>query len=140
MEILITYSLSLIAAVKLLLIWIVRIAIIYTNLFGNLGESISSFNDIGLEKFDKEIPIKLSLRATPVKDTPSISKLSIIPNHENYIDENYNKAAKIQLKQTILPEIKQLSNKIKEVGHLDRLLHNLHSQIFSLKSKIGFLR
>ena len=95
MEILITYSLSLIAAVKLLLIWIVRIAIIYTNLFGDLGESFNSFNDIGLENFDKEIPIKLSLPATPVKDTPSISKLSIIPNHENYIDENYNKAAKI---------------------------------------------
>ena len=55
-----------------------------------MGESNDSINDILLENIDKEIPINFSLLTRPVKDTPStISKL------ENYIDENYDEAAKI---------------------------------------------
>ena len=56
-------------------------------------------------------------------------------------DENYGEAAKIQLKQAILWEVKQqLLNQTKEKGHLDELLHSLHCQISSLKSEINFLR
>ena len=108
--------------------------------FGDKGESNDSVNDILLENIDKEIPINLSLFITPVKDTPSISKTFTISNLENYIDENYDKAAKIQLKQAILREIKQeLPNEAKK-GHLDKLFCTLRSQISSLKTEIGFLR
>ena len=54
---------------------------------------------------------------------------------------NYGEAAKIQLKQAILLEVKQqLANEAKEKGHLGELFRSLHSQISSLKSEIGFLR
>ena len=77
------------------------------NIFGDVGESNDSINGILLETSDKEIPINCSVLTTPVKDTPSISKTSTISKLENYIDENYGKAAKIQLKQAILREVKQ---------------------------------
>ena len=116
-------------------------AIIYTNTFSNMGESNDSINSILLENIDKEIPINFSLLTTPTKDTSSIGKTSTISKLENYIDENYDEAAKIQLKQAILREVKQLiPNETKEKGHLDELLRSLHSQIFSLKSEIRFLR
>ena len=96
-ELLITNSLVYLnAAVKLLL-----------NIFGNMGERNDSINGILLENIDKEIPINFSLLTTHVKDTPSISKTSTISKLVNYIDENYDEAAKIQLKQTILREVKQ---------------------------------
>ena len=63
---------------------------------------IDSMNDILLKNIDKEIPINFNLLTTPVKDTPSISKTSTISKLENYIDENYDKAGKISLKQVIL--------------------------------------
>ena len=72
-----------------------------------MGESNDSFNGILLENIDKKIPINFSLLATPIKDTPSISKKSAISKLENYIDENYDEAAKIQLRQAILREVKQ---------------------------------
>ena len=85
--------------------------------------------------------ILFSLLTTPINDTSSISKTSTISKLENYIDENYDEAAKIQLKQAILREAKQqLPNETKEKGHLDELLRSLHNQISSLKSEIGFLR
>ena len=116
-------------------------AIIYTNTFSNMGKSNDSINSILLENIDKEIPINFSLLTTPAKDTFSIGKTSTISKLENYIDENYDEAAKIQLKQAILREVKQLiPNETKEKGHLDELLRSLHSQIFSLKSEIRFLR
>ena len=107
-----------------------------------MGKSNDScFNDILLEKHRKEIPVNFRLLTTPVKDTPSICRTSTISKLENYIYENYHKAAKIQLKQAILREVKQqLPNDIKENGHLDELLCNLHSEISSLKSEISFLR
>ena len=106
-----------------------------------MGESSDSISGILLENIDKEIPINFSLLTTPINDTPSISKTSTISKLENYIDENYDKAAKIQLKQAILREVKQqLPNETKEKGHLDELLRSLHNQISSLKSEIGFLR
>ena len=106
-----------------------------------MGESNDSINDILLENIDKEIPINFSLLTTLINDTPSISKSSTISKHENYINENYDEAAKIQLKQAILREVKQqLPNETKEKGHLDELLRSLHNQISSLKSEIGFLR
>ena len=71
-----------------------------------MGESNDSITDILSENIDKEIPINFSLLTAPVKGTPSISKLSTIFKLESYIDENYDKAAKIQLKQAILLEIK----------------------------------
>ena len=43
-----------------------------------------------------EIPINFSLLTTPIKDTPSISKTSIISKFDNYTDKSYDKAAKIQ--------------------------------------------
>ena len=90
---------------------------------------------------DKEILINFSLLITPVKDTPSISKTSTISKLENYIDENYDEAATIQLKQAILREAKQqLPNETKEKGHLDDLRRSLHNQISSLKSEMAFLR
>ena len=111
-----------------------------TNIVCDMGESNDSINCILLENIDKEIPINFSLLTTP-KDTPSISKTSTISKPENYIDENYDEAAKIQLKQAILREVKQqLPNKTKEKGQLDELLRSLHNQISSLKSEIGFLR
>ena len=70
-------------------------------------ESKDSINDILFENIDKEIPINFSLLTTPIKDTPSISKTSTISKLENYIDENCDEAAKIQLKQAILCEVKQ---------------------------------
>ena len=108
--------------------------------FGDMGESSDSINGILLENIDKEIPINFSLLTTPVKDTPSNSKTSTISKLENYIDKSYDEAAKIQLKEAILREVKQqVPNETKEKGHLDELLPSLHSQIFSLKSEIGFL-
>ena len=116
-------------------------AIIYTNTFSNMGKSNDSINSILLENINKEIPINFSLLTTPAKDTSSIGKTSTISKLENYIDENYDEAAKIQQKQAILREVKQLiPNETKEKGHLDELLRSLHSQIFSLKSEIRFLR
>ena len=55
----------------------------------------------------REIPISLSLLTTPVEDTPSISKTSTVSKLENYIDENYDEAAKTKLKQAILRKVKQ---------------------------------
>ena len=50
---------------------------------------------------------------------------------------NYGEAAKIQLKQAILREVKQqLLTETKE----NELLRSLHCQISSLKSEIDFLR
>ena len=72
-----------------------------------MGESNDSINGILLENIDKEIPISFSLLTTPIEDTPSISKTSTISKLENYIDENYDEAAKIQLKQAILRKVKQ---------------------------------
>ena len=96
-ELLITNSLVYLnAAVKLLL-----------NIFGDMGESHDSNNGILLENIGKEIPINFSLLTTTTKDTPSISKTSTISKLVNYIDENYDEAAKIQLKQAILREVKQ---------------------------------
>ena len=106
-----------------------------------MGESNDSINGILFENIDKKIPINFRLLTTPIIDTPSISKTSTISKLENYIDENYDEAAKIQLKQAILRKVKeQLSNEIKEKGHLDELLPSLYNQISSLKSEIGFLR
>ena len=72
-----------------------------------MGESNDSINGILFENIDKETPIHFSLLTTPIKDTPSISKTSTISKLENYMDENYDEAAKIQLKQAILCEVKQ---------------------------------
>ena len=107
-----------------------------------MGESnYSFFNAILLENIDKKIPINFTLLTTPVKNTPSISKTSTISKLENYIDENHDEAAKIQLKQAIVQEVKQqLANETKEKAHLEQLFRSLHSQISSLKSEIGFLR
>ena len=76
-------------------------AIVYTNIFRDMGKSNDSINGILLENVDKEIPINFSLLTTPVKDNPYITKTSNNAKLENYIDENYDKAAKIQLKQAI---------------------------------------
>ena len=85
--------------------------------------------------------MNFSLLTTLIKDTASISKTSTISKLENYIDENYDEAAKIQLKQAILREVKQqIPNETKEKGHLDELLRSLHNQISSLKIQIDFLR
>ena len=85
--------------------------------------------------------MNFSLLTAPVKDTPSNTKTSTISELENYTDENYDEAAKIQLKQAILREVKQqLPNETKEKGHLDEHLRSLHQQISSIKSEIGFLR
>ena len=70
-----------------------------------MGESNDSINGILLQNIDKGISIKFSLLTTPLKDTPSISKTSTFSQLENYIDENYGEAAKIQLKQAILGEV-----------------------------------
>ena len=103
-----------------------------------MGETNDSINGILLENINKKIPINFSLLTTPIKDTPSISKTSTISKLENYIDENYGEAAKIQLKQAILRKVKQeLPNQTKEKGHLDELLRSLHNRISSLT---GFLR
>ena len=113
-------------------------AVVYRNKISDMGESNDSINDSSI---GKEIPINFSLLTTPIKDTPSISKTSSISKLENYINENYDEAAKIQLKQAILREVKhQLPNETKEKGHIDELLRSLHSQISSLKSEIGFIR
>ena len=74
------------------------------------------------------------------EDTSSITKTTTISKLENYIDDNYDEAAKIELRQTILRELKELPNETKEKGHLDELLRSLHYQISSPKSEIGFLR
>ena len=106
-----------------------------------MGESNDSSNGILLEKIDKEIPINFSLLTTPIKDTLSISKTSTISKLDNYIDENYDEGAKIQMKQAILREVKQqIPDEAKEKGHLDELLPSLHNQISSLKSEVGFSR
>ena len=105
-----------------------------------MGESNDSINGILLETINKETPINFSLLATPLKDTPSISKASAICKIKNYIDKIHDRAAKIQLKQVILRKVKQqLPNETKK-GHLDELLHSLYNQFSSLKSEIGFLR
>ena len=72
-----------------------------------MGENNDSINSILSENIDKDITINFILLTTPVKETPSVSKTSIISKLENYIDENYDEAAKIQLKQAILREEKQ---------------------------------
>ena len=85
-----------------------------------MGESNDSINCIFLENIDKKIPINFSLLTTTIKNTASISKTSAISKLENYINENYDKAVKIQLKQAILREVKQqLLNETKEKGHLE---------------------
>ena len=71
-----------------------------------MGESNDSINIILLENIDKDIPINFSLLTKPVKDTPFVSKTSVISKLESYIDENYDEAAKIQLKQAIIREVK----------------------------------
>ena len=53
-------------------------AIIYTNIFGDMGESNDSIDDIFLENIVKDIPINFSLLNRPEKDTPSIRKTSVI--------------------------------------------------------------
>ena len=71
--------------------------------------------------------------------TPSISKITTISKLENYIDENYDEAAKIQLKQAILRKVKQqIPNETKEKGHLDELLCSLHNKFLHLKLKLAF--
>ena len=102
-----------------------------------MGESSDSINGILLENIDKEIPMNFSLLATPIKEPPSISKTSTISKLENYIDENYDEAAKIQLKQAILGEVKQqLPNEAKEEGHIDELFRSL--KFLLLKVKLDF--
>ena len=71
-----------------------------------MGENNDAINSILSENIDKDITINFIL-TTPVKETPSVSKTSIISKLENYIDENCDEAAKIQLKQAILREEKQ---------------------------------
>ena len=116
-------------------------AVIYTNIAGDMGGSNGSIDGILLENINKETQINFSLIITPVKDTPSISKTSTISKPENYIDENYDETAKIQLKQAVLREVKQkLPNETKQKGHLDELLLSPYNQISSLKSETGFLR
>ena len=116
-------------------------AIIYINIFGDMGESNDYINGILLENIDKEIPISFSLPAIPAKDIPSVSKSSTTSKLENYIDENYDEAAKIQLKQANLREVKQqLTCETKEKGHLHRLPCSLRNQVSSLKIEIGYLR
>ena len=106
-----------------------------------MGESSDSIKGISFENIDKEIPMNFSLPATPIKEASSIGKLSTIFKLENYIDENYDEAGKIQLKQAILREVKQqLPNETKEEGHIDELLCSLYNQISPLKSEIGFLK
>ena len=106
-----------------------------------MGESKVSINDILLENIDKEILITSSSVATPVRDTPSISKTSTISKLENYFDENHGKAAKTQLKQAVLRKVKQqFPNETKENGHRDERLCSLHNEISSFKNEIGFLR
>ena len=88
---------------------------IQTHLAGAMGEKNKSINDILLQRIYKDIPINLSLLTTPIKDTPSINKRSTTSTLEIDIDENYNKAAKMQLKQVIQWEVKQqLPNKRKK--------------------------
>ena len=112
---------------------------IYTNIVGDTGESNDCTNGILLQNIDKETPINFSLLTTPIQNT--LSKTSTITKLENYINENYDEAARIQLKQAILREVKQqLPYETKEKGHLDELLCSLHNQISSLKNEIGFLR
>ena len=116
-------------------------AVIYPNIVVDMGETNDSINGMLLENIDKDIPINFSLLTSPVKDTPSIGQTSTISKLENYIDENYDDVAKIQLTQAILREVKQhLLNKAKEKGLFDELLRSLHNQISSFKSGIGFLR
>ena len=62
-----------------------------------MGESNDSINAILLENIDKEIRINFSLLTTPINHTPVIRKTSTISKLENYIDENYDEAVKIQL-------------------------------------------
>ena len=80
---------------------------LYTNIFGDIGESNGSINGIFLENINGEIPINFSFLTTPLKDTLSISKTPTIPKLENYLDESYDDAAKTQLKQVILGKVKQ---------------------------------
>ena len=104
-----------------------------------MGESNDSFfNDILLENIE-EIPINFSLLTTLVKYTPSISKTSTFSKLENYIDENYDKAAKIQLKQAILREVKQqLPTETKERGHFVNFFEFFTVKFFQLKVKLAF--
>ena len=105
-----------------------------------MGESNDSINGILLGNIDKQVSINFSLLTALIKDTTSISKTPTISKLENYIEEKYGEAAKIQLRQAILREVKQqLPNETKERGHLDELLRSLCNQISSLKSEIGFL-
>ena len=104
-----------------------------------MGESNDSINGILLKNINKEIPINFSLRTTLVKDTSSISKTSTISKLQNYIDENYDEAAKIQLKQAVLREVKQqLPDETKERGHLDNFLAVFAVKFFYLKVKLVF--
>ena len=104
-----------------------------------MRESNDSINGILLENMDKEIPTNFSLLTTPMKDTPSISKTSTISKPENYIDENYDEEAKIQLKQAIPREVKQqIPNETKEKGHLMNFSAVFTIKFFHLKVKLAF--
>ena len=65
-------------------------------MFGDMQGSNGSFKGMLFENVNKEIPINFNLLTTPIKDTPSMSKL------ENYIDKSYGEAAKMQMKQDTL--------------------------------------
>ena len=92
-----------------------------------MRENVDSIDCILLENIEKEIPINFSLLTTPVKDTPSVSKTSAISELENYIAENYEETAKIQLKQALLREVKQQLLYETKKGHLDELLQSSRS-------------
>ena len=104
-----------------------------------MGEKNKSINDILLQRTDKDIPINLSLLTTPIKDIPSINKRSTISTLENDIDENYNKAAKMQLKQVIQWEVKQqLPNKSKKNDTLMKFFAVFVVKFLHLKVKFVF--
>ena len=104
-----------------------------------MGEKNKSINDILLQRIYKDIPINLSLLTTPIKDTPSINKRSTTSTLEIDIDENYNKAAKMQLKQVIQWEVKQqLPNKSKKNDTLMKFFAVFVVKFLHLKVKFVF--
>ena len=104
-----------------------------------MGESNDSINGILLENIDKEIPINFSLLTTPVKNTLSIGKTSTISKLENYIDENYDEAVKIQLKQAILREVKQqIPSETKKKDTLMNFFAVFTVKFLHLKVKLAF--
>ena len=112
---------------------------IQTHLAGAMGEKNKSVNDILLQRTDKDIPINLSLLTTPIKDTPSINKRSTTSTLDIDIDENYNKAAKMQLKQVIQWEVKQqLPNKRKKNDTLMKFFAVFVVKFLHLKVKFVF--